>query len=103
MVAINIMPEVILKRSSKAEKKYDAVIDGKKTVSFGQKNASDFTKHKNVERKERYLDRHRKNENWRDYKTAGFWSKWILWNKPTIRGSIDDVNRRFKNINVKIS
>ena len=30
--------EVIIKKSRKPDKKFDAVIDGKKTVSFGAKN-----------------------------------------------------------------
>ena len=37
--------EVVLTKSKKLDKKYDARIDGTKTVSFGQKSASDFTKH----------------------------------------------------------
>ena len=40
--------EVIIKPSSKKDKKYDAVIDGKKTVSFGAAGASDFTQHKKM-------------------------------------------------------
>jgi hypothetical protein len=40
------MMEVVIQQSRKKGKKLDAVIDGKKTVSFGQKNASDFTLHK---------------------------------------------------------
>jgi hypothetical protein len=27
--------------------------------------------------------------------TAGFWSRWLLWNKPTIKESYDDIKRRF--------
>ena len=38
--------EVVLTKSKKPDKKYDARIDGSKTVSLGQKGASDFTKHK---------------------------------------------------------
>ena len=56
------MTEVIIKKSSKPDKKYDAIINGKKTVSFGQAGASDFTIHRDEERKQRYIDRHRKNE-----------------------------------------
>lgn len=52
--------EVIIRKSKKIDKKFDAVIDGKKTISFGQKNASDYTKHKDPERKQRYIDRHKK-------------------------------------------
>ena len=93
------MKEIILKKSSNANKKYDALVEGKK-VSFGQKNASDYTQHKDPERKQRYLDRHRKNENWNDLKTAGAWAKAILWNKPTLTASIKDMERKF-NIDIK--
>jgi len=94
--------EIILTKSKKKDKKYDAVIDGKKTISFGQARASDFTKHKDVERKDRYIKRHKKHENWNDPKTAGFYAKNILWNKPSIRASVEDTNKRFKNIHIKL-
>ena len=35
-------------------------------------------------------------------KSAGFYSKHVLWNKPTLKASIDDINKRFKNLNVNI-
>ena len=38
--------EVVFTKSKKPDEKYDARIDGTKTVSLGQKGASDFTKHK---------------------------------------------------------
>eukprot|EP00438_Fugacium_kawagutii_P011340 Skav220220 [mRNA] locus=scaffold749:57215:57490:+ [translate_table: standard] len=85
--------EVVLKKSTNSNKKYDAIVEGKK-VSFGQKNASDYTQHKDPERKQRYIDRHRKNENWNDLKTAGAWSKNLLWNKPTISESIKSMENK---------
>ena len=92
--------------SNNKNKKYDAVIhkpDGKtKTVSFGAKGYSDFTIHKDEQRKQRYLDRHRKNENWDDYTKPSFYATRILWNKSTLRDSIKDVNNKFKNLNVKM-
>jgi hypothetical protein len=51
--------EVIIKKSNKPDKKFDAVIDNKKTVSFGAKGASDYTLHKDPERKARYIARHK--------------------------------------------
>ena len=45
------MIEILIKPSKKSDKKFDAVIDGKKTVSFGSAQHSDFTKHKDPERK----------------------------------------------------
>ena len=52
--------EVVFTKSKKPDTKYDARIDGTKTVSFGQKGASDFTKHKHPDRKDRYIARHKK-------------------------------------------
>ena len=96
------MTEIVISKSNKKDKKYDARIDGKRTVSFGSAQHSDFTKHKDPERKQRYLDRHKKNENWSDPTTAGYLSRWILWAKPTIEESIKDLNKRNKNVNFKL-
>ena len=96
--------EVEISKSKNSSKKYDARIDGTKTVSFGQKGASDFTKHKNKERKDRYIDRHKAREGWTksSAKAAGFYSKHVLWNQPTLKASIDDINKKFKSLNVNM-
>jgi hypothetical protein len=65
------------------------------STKFGRQGMSDFTKHKDEERKQRYLDRHKANENWNKPDTAGALSRWILWNKPTLRESIQDYKERF--------
>jgi hypothetical protein len=31
-------------------------------------------------------------------KTAGFYAKHILWNKPTLKASVDDLNNKYKDI-----
>jgi hypothetical protein len=96
--------EVIIKHSSKKDKKYDAIIDGKKTVSFGAAGASDYTIHKDDARKQRYIDRHKNREVWtkEGLKTAGFYAKNVLWNKPTIQESIKDLNNKYKDIKFKL-
>lgn len=66
-----------------------------KRVAFGARGYSDFTVHKDVARKQRYLERHRRNENWNDPTTAGALSRWILWNKSTRQASIADFKARF--------
>ena len=96
------MVEIIIKKSSKTGKKYDAVIDNKKTVSFGATGYSDFTKHKDEDRKKNYIARHKPNQDWKDHTTAGFWAKNILWNKPTIEASVRDTNKKFPNLNIKM-
>ena len=90
-----------ISKSNKSEKKLKAVIDGKKTIHFGQAGASDYTKHKDPERKERYIERHKKRENWGKggVDTAGFYSKHVIWNKPTIEESVKDLNKKFKSLN----
>jgi flagellar biosynthesis GTPase FlhF len=92
------MPKTIvyLRKSNKAEKKFMVTID-KKTIHFGASGMSDYTKHKDPERKNRYVTRHKKRENWgkSGIKTPGFWSRWLLWNKPSLGGSKKDISSRF--------
>ena len=97
------MIEILIQPSKKADKKFDAIIDGKKTVSFGSSQHSDFTKHKDPERKQRYLDRHKARENWNDPTTAGALSKFVLWNKPTIAASVKDMDKHFKSYKIKLA
>ena len=92
--------------SGTGTKKYKVTIikpnDIKKTIQFGAKGYSDFTKHKDSDRKKRYENRHRSRENWTKsgITTAGFWAKWILWNKPSLENSISSTSKKF-NITIK--
>ena len=85
-------------------KKLKAVLDGKKTIHFGQAGASDYTKHKDPDRKDNYISRHKKNENWgrTGVDTAGFYSKHVLWNMPTLQSSVNDLNKKYKDVNSKL-
>ena len=91
--------KVVIGKSTIASKKMMAVFyDGDKkvkTTHFGASGMSDYTIHKDEARKELYINRHRKNENWGDYMSAGSLSRWILWNLPTVAGSIKDYKRKF--------
>jgi hypothetical protein len=57
----------------------------------------DYTQHGDEQRKESYLGRHSKREQWdkSGILTAGFFSRWITWNLPDIQSSINDTERRF--------
>ena len=92
--------QILISPSNKPDKKFEARIDGRKSIHFGAKSYSDFAIHKDPERKERYIDRHCKNEDWNNPLTAGFYSRWLLWNRPTLEESIRDTNRRFHNLNI---
>ncbi len=79
--------------------KYYIITKSGRKVLFGAAGYSDFTKHKDEDRKQRYIDRHKNKENWTKsgIDTAGFWSKNLLWNKPTIKDSYNDITTRFLN------
>lgn len=67
-----------------------------RTRQFGQAGASDFTKNKDTKRRDLYDSRHKAREDWNDPLTKGALSKWILWNKPTLKASFEDYLSRFK-------
>ena len=52
--------EIVIPKSTNINEKPDAKINGSKKVGVGDSNYGDFTKHKDKERKERYVDRHKK-------------------------------------------
>ena len=73
--------------SDKPDKKLDAKFESDsgrtKTVSFGARGMADYTKTHDVEQRERYLKRHRANEDWSKPDSAGALSRWILWGEST--------------------
>lgn len=83
-------------RSPNKDKKYRAYFSDGRHTDFGAKGYSDFTKHKDSKRRARYITRHKSRENWRNYRSPGSLSRYILWNKPTLKASIADYKRRFK-------
>ena len=87
---------VLLSRSHKPDKKFDVLI-GKKTVAFGAKGMSDFRLHGDEARRQHYLTRHARHENWKrsGLHTPGFWSRWLLWNRPSLHASARDMEKRF--------
>jgi len=92
--------KVVIKKSTNPKKKYMAVFYDEnkkkiKTTHFGAAGMSDYTKHKDQERKKRYLSRHKKRENWNNYMSAGSLSRYILWGEPTLRLSINKYKQRF--------
>lgn len=93
---------VILKKSHLKNKKWRIVFPDNKSVDFGHRAYEDYTFHKDETRKKSYISRHKSSENWNKsgIRTAGFWSKHLLWNKPSLLQSIIDIERRF-NVTIK--
>ena len=112
----------VLVPSPKEDKKWRVILPDDRTVDFGQRGAEDFTTHKDPHRMLNFLRRHggissdeyvsskkmqpseilktyRKRmksdkEDWADYTTPGFWSRWLLWSEP----SLQDAARRVKQL-----
>ena len=91
---------VEISKSDKPKKKYKAKVENK-TIHFGHSDYEDYTTHKDPVRKQRYLDRHKTNENWgrSGVDTAGFYSRWILWNKTSIKASVSNLNNKYSDLN----
>ena len=86
-------------RSTNPKKKWDALFldDGKPfEVSFGARGYEDYTIHGDYGKKMSYLVRHAHKEDWENPTTLGALSRWILWNKPSMRASIADFKERFQ-------
>lgn len=99
-----------------------------KTIHFGQNGASDYTLHKDSLRMREYVRRHggvisktlmsednetkvhnkmnsvikSTKEKWTitGITTAGFWSRWLLWSEPSLKGAINLIENKF-DISIK--
>lgn len=117
--------DVVITRSPNRLKKFRATIwNGNGTrstsVDFGQAGASDYTLHKDFDRMVRYVMRHshpddfiglrnieRVNstkERWGvdGIRTAGFWSRWLLWSKPSLRGAVRNIHSKFRGVRIRL-
>jgi hypothetical protein len=96
------MDTYILKKSKRDDKRFVLIMEelGHKH-NFGLKGGKTFIDGRTEKERQNYIARHKVRENWNKsgIHTAGFWSRWILWNKPTLQESINDVEKRF---NIKI-
>ena len=95
--------QIRVQKSMRRDKKLMAIID-QHQIHFGAVGYEDFTTHKDAARKAQYLARHRPTEVWTlaGIKSAGFWSRWLLWGEPTLRASVSALNTRYPAIHVTL-
>ena len=90
------------KKLTSGAKKFEITFNknGKTYIrKFGARGMSDFTIHKDKERRERYITRHKKDLRTNDPMKPGYLSMYILWNKPSVSGSLADYKRRLNTYN----
>lgn len=97
---IYIMVKITIQPSTRKNKKFHAILDTGETIKnihFGDSRYEDYTIHKDKQRKENYIKRHANTPIY-DLLSPAFYSRWFLWNKPTLKKSKDDILKRFKEI-----
>jgi hypothetical protein len=91
-----------IKKLNGDKKKYEAIflVNGKqKTQKFGAEGMSDYTIHKDIDRRNRYISRHLKDLDTNDPTRAGYLSMFVLWNKPSFSASVKDYKTRLRIYN----
>jgi hypothetical protein len=86
--------KVYLSKPTRKFKKFSVLV-GHKKINFGDDRYEDFTQHKDPKRKALYIQRHKKNEDWNNPLTAGFWSYHLLWTKPSIEEAKKHIYSKF--------
>ena len=66
----------------------------------GAKGYEDYTPHRDEKRRRNYLSRHKSREDWgrSGVMTAGWLSRYILWEKPTIKEAVAAANRLYPDV-----
>lgn len=95
------MIKMVVEKGTAKNKKLKAIFyDGDKkikTTQFGDNRYEDYTQHKDKSRRAKYRDRHKKDLEKGDYKSAGYLSYYILWGASTSRDkNIKAYKRKFK-------
>lgn len=97
------MKLVAVRRSTRPAKKYMAVFRDPHHVShFGAKGYGDFIEWSRHDRqlarakRAQYLARHGATESWDDPTRPATLSRYILWEKPTLRAAVAAYKRRFR-------
>ena len=115
--------QVKVVRSPDRKKKFRAILEDGRTVDFGARGYSDYTKHKTPSRMRSYVLRHggripkriiterdpkriqtlmlgvnsSDREEWKitGIDSAGFWSRWYLWSSPAFDSVRKFISKRF--------
>ena len=89
-----------VKKSENPKYKYTAFFlsdkGRQKKTNFGARGMSDYTIHKDKERRERYRARHKKDLKTNDPTRAGYLSYYLLWGDSTsLKENISKYKKRF--------
>jgi hypothetical protein len=85
-----------IEKSTRAGKRFMATYANGKVVHFGQAGGQTYIDHGDKAKREAYLVRHKKRENWNDPYSPGALSRWLLWgDSVNLMDNIASFKRRF--------
>ena len=84
--------------STRKGKRFMVTFSNGVTTHFGMAGAKTYIDEGDKAKREAYLKRHRARENWDDPYSAGALSRFLNWNKPTLKESMADFMKRFPNV-----
>jgi hypothetical protein len=73
----------------------DSAANSEIALYFGDPTLANYPGNKDSLTRTQYLRFHKMNSHVQFIHTPEFWERWILFNKSTIKGSVEDVERRF--------
>ena len=90
------MKFISLTKSPNPEKKYKIVFsEPSKTIHFGSKYSKTYLDHKDKNKREAYIARHKVNEDWTEI-NAGSLSRFLLWgNSTSLKTNLSDYLKKF--------
>jgi len=101
------MYKAYIKSSPRDDKRYRVVMskDGSQhSHDFGKPGATTYKDGASEDKRKNYLKRHSQmGEDWTQsgIHSAGFWSRWLLWEKRTLRAAAKHIQDKF-NLKVEI-
>ena len=84
-------------KSDRPSKKFYIITNDNKKIYFGDSNFQHFTSdHLDERRRLLYISRHRKNEDWKNPNTSGYWSMWFLWSEKSYEQAYKKIRKDLK-------
>ena len=88
-----------LSPSKRSSKKWMVTTPEGKVVHFGAAGYEDYTTHGDSRRRDLYLSRASRQPgvDWSEsgVDTPGWWARWLLWSKPSLKSAIREIKNRF--------
>ena len=97
------MIDVVIRKAGNPKKKYEAVFNNHTIIPFGAVGYEDFTTHRDEQRRQNYLKRHG-GEDWTrgNIMSPAWLSRYILWEKTTLKEAIKSANSMHKDVHFQL-